>query len=96
MCQIETSTTSVFDDPRRARAFFEALVQDNVGVGRPGEVAIVCSRPLRRPTKHIYRQRSFGALTEVRMDFSYKHSRVKQYLKEGRALRIETVINDPS
>jgi hypothetical protein len=25
----------------------------------------------------------------------YKHSRVKQYLKDGRALRIETVINDP-
>ena len=30
------------------------------------------------------------------MDFAYKHSRVKQYLKEGRALRIETVINKPS
>ena len=30
------------------------------------------------------------------MDFPYKHSRVKQYLKEGRALRIETVINKPS
>ena len=30
------------------------------------------------------------------MDFRYKHSRVKQYLKEGRALRIETVINKPS
>ena len=29
------------------------------------------------------------------MDFAYKHSRVKQYLKEGRALRIETVINNP-
>jgi hypothetical protein len=29
------------------------------------------------------------------MDFAYKHSRVKQYLKEGRALRIETVINKP-
>ena len=29
------------------------------------------------------------------MDFSYKHSRVKQYLKEGRALRIETVVNKP-
>lgn len=95
MRQIETSTTCVFDDPRRARAFFEALVQDNVGIGRPGEVAMVFSRALRRPTKHIYRQRIFGAGTEVRMDFSYKHSRVKQYLKEGRALRIETVINDP-
>jgi hypothetical protein len=29
------------------------------------------------------------------MDFAYKHSRVKQYLKEGRAFRIETVINKP-
>ena len=94
MRQIETSTTLVFDDPRRARAFFEALVADNVGVGRPGEVAMVFSRPLRRPTKHIYRQRIFGTGTEIRMDFTYKHSRVKQYLKEGRALRIETVIND--
>ena len=34
--------------------------------------------------------------TEVKMDFRYKHSRVKQYLKEGRAYRIETVINKPS
>jgi hypothetical protein len=95
MRQIETSTTLVFDDPRRARAFFEALVADNVGIGRPGEVAMVFARPLRRPTKYLYRQRIFTAGTEVRMDFTYKHSRVKQYLKEGRALRIETVINDP-
>ncbi len=27
---------------------------------------------------------------------SYKHSRIKQYFKEGRALRIETVINSPT
>ena len=32
----------------------------------------------------------------MRVDFSYKHSRIKQYLKEGRALRIETVINKPA
>ena len=31
----------------------------------------------------------------MKIDFSFKHSRVKQYLKEGRALRIETVINKP-
>ena len=30
------------------------------------------------------------------MDFTLKYSRVKQYLKEGRALRIETVIDKPS
>ena len=32
----------------------------------------------------------------MKIEFPYKHSRVKQYLKEGRALRIETVINKPS
>ena len=26
----------------------------------------------------------------------YKHSRIKQYLKEGRALRVETVVNQPN
>jgi len=85
---------AVFDDPRRARAFFEALVADNVGSssrrGRHGVLASSASSH-----QAIYRQRVFGTGTEVRMDFSYKHSRVKQYLKEGRALRIETVINDP-
>jgi hypothetical protein len=96
MRQVEVSRTLVLDDPRRARAFFEALVADNIGVGRPQEVAMVFARPLRRPTKHPYRTRVFGPGTEVKIDFRYKHSRVKQYLKEGRALRIETVINKPS
>jgi hypothetical protein len=36
-----------------------------------------------------------SAGTDVRIDFRYRHSRVKQYLKDGRALRIETVINKP-
>jgi hypothetical protein len=96
MRQVEVSRTLVFDDPRRARSFFEALVADNVGIGRPHEMAMVFARPLRRPTKHPYRTRVFGPGTEVKIDFAYKHSRVKQYLKEGRALRIETVINKPS
>jgi hypothetical protein len=56
---------------------------------------MVFSRQVRRNTPGIFRGRIFGTGTEVRMDFRYKHSRVKQYLKEGRALRIETVINKP-
>ena len=96
MRQVEVSRTLVFDSPLRARGFFESLVQDNVAIGRPEKVALVFSRPLRRPTKHPYRERIFTVGTEVHMDFSYKHSRVKQYLKEGRALRIETVINKPA
>ncbi len=95
MRQVEVSRTLVFDDPRRARGFFESLVADNVGVGRPEEVALVFARQVRKTTKEPFRTRVFGPGTEVKMDFSYKHSRVKQYLKEGRALRIETVINKP-
>ena len=29
----------------------------------------------------------------VTINVFYRHSRIKQYLKDGRALRIETVIN---
>ena len=97
MRQVEVSRTMVFDDPRRARRFFEALVADNVGIGRPHEVHAVFGRDRRgRTTAQQFRTRIFGPGTEVKMDFAYKHSRVKQYLKEGRAFRVETVINKPS
>jgi hypothetical protein len=95
MRQVEVSRTLVFDDPRRARAFFESLVTDNVDIGRPDQVAMVFARQVRKTTKEPFRGRIFSPGTEVKMDFAYKHSRVKQYLKEGRALRIETVINKP-
>ena len=97
MRQVEVSRTLVFDDPRRARGFFEAVVTDNVGVGRPHEVHAVFGRDRRgRITAKPFSTRIFTAGTDVKMDLRYKHSRVKQYLKEGRALRIETVVNKPS
>jgi hypothetical protein len=97
MRQVEVSRTLVFDDPRRARGFFASLVQDNIGIGRPHEVHAVFGRDRRgRTTPRPFRTRVFSPGTEVKMDFSYKHSRVKQYLKEGRALRIETVVNKPA
>jgi hypothetical protein len=96
MRQIERSRTIVFDDPRRARSFFESLVQENIGIGRPEEMAIVWGRRVTKATREPFRTRLFGKGTDVKIDFAYKHSRIKQYLKEGRALRIETVINKPS
>jgi len=97
MRQIEVSRTIVFDDPRRARGFFEALVADNIGVGRPEEIRAVFVPTKRGARTSLPSQtRVFSPGTEVKMDFTFKHSRVKQYLKEGRALRIETVINKPS
>src|ERR1035437_1612208 len=41
MRQVEVSRTIVFDAPRQARAFFEALVADNLDVGRPDSVELI-------------------------------------------------------
>jgi hypothetical protein len=77
MRQVEVSRTIVFDDRRRARSFFEALVADNVGVGRPEQVAVLFARQVRTTTKEPFRTRVFGPGAQVKMDFAYKHSRVK-------------------
>jgi hypothetical protein len=85
----------VLDAPRRARALFEALVADNIGIGRPAAVSVLFARRVQRNTQSLFRTRVFTQGTQVRIDFTYKHCRVKLYLKEGCALRIETVVNDP-
>jgi hypothetical protein len=96
MRQVEVSRTLVFDAPRRARSFFEALVADNIGIGRPEETSLVFARRVTKRTRERFGTRIVSRGTDVRVDFRYKHSRVKQYLKAGRALRVETVINKPS
>ena len=51
MRQVETSRTLVFDAPRRARSFFEALVTDNLDIGRPELIELIFKRGQRRGTK---------------------------------------------
>jgi hypothetical protein len=96
MRQVEVSRTLVFDAPRHARGFFEALVADNLDIGRPHNVEIIFARKIRRDTKGVFRtaidRRDNGG---VLVNVFYKHSRIKQYLKDGRAMRIETVVNAP-
>src|SRR3954451_2981294 len=101
MRQIETSRTLVFDAPRRARAFVEALVRDNLDLGRPDSVELIFTgkrpggrgRPVKLDT--VAKTKVVTRDTEVTINAFFKHSRVKQYLKDGRALRIETVVNSP-
>ena len=97
MRQVETSRTLVFDAPRHARGFFEALVADNLDIGRPELIELIFKRGQRRGAKARgeYKTRIVTYGTEVNVNAFYRHSRIKQYLKDGRALRIETVINDP-
>jgi len=96
MRQVEISRTIVFDAPRHARGFFEALIADNLDIGRPHNVEIIFARKIRRDTKGVFRtaidRRDNGG---VLVNVFYKHSRIKQYLKDGRAMRIETVVNAP-
>ena len=100
MRQVEVSRTIVLDAPRRARAFFEALIADNLDIGRPANVEIIFNRHIRRDTPGVFRTTIDRPVIGpdaggVVVNVFYKHSRVKQYLKDGRAMRIETVINAP-
>ncbi len=94
------SRTIVFDAPRRAGAFFEATIADNLDIGRPASVEIIFGRRIRRDTTGTFKtaidRPVIGPDTGgVVLNVFYKHSRIKQYLKDGKALRIETVINAP-
>jgi hypothetical protein len=100
MRQVEVSRTIVLDAPRRARSFFEALIADNLDIGRPASVGIIFARKIRRDTKGTFRpaidRPAIGPdAGGVVVNISCKNSRVKQYLKDGRAMRIETVVNSP-
>ena len=53
MAQIEVSRTLVLTQPRYARGFFEALVADNLDLGRPDTIEIIFDRPdPRRQARH--------------------------------------------
>ena len=95
MAQVEVSRTIVFTQPRYARAFFDALVTDNLDLGRPDTLEIIFDRQVRSSTGGEFRTNVITRGTEVTINAFYKHSRIKQYLKNGRALRVETVVNAP-
>ena len=95
MRQVEVSRTIVFDSSRRGRAFFESVVADNIDLGRPSEVRLIFNRNIYKNTKGTFRTRVVTRGVDVCLDVNYRDSRIKEYLKEGRALRIETVVNAP-
>jgi hypothetical protein len=65
MRQIEISRTIVFDAPRHARGFFEALIADNLDIGRPGNVEIIFGRKIRSTTKGCSGPRSTATTTRA-------------------------------
>lgn len=92
--QLEVSDTRVFERPQAGRAWFEAVIRDHLDIGRPDEVALIFHRAVSARTPGTFRTRVLTKGVDPTLCCYYKSSRIKQYLKEGRALRTETVICD--
>jgi hypothetical protein len=96
--QVEVSLTQVFARPVQGRHFFEAVIRENLDLGRPDRVGLLFPHRLTRrtpPPAWGYRTRVLTAGVEPSLHVEYKSSHVKQYFKEQRALRTETTINNP-
>ena len=96
--QLETALTQVFRRPLQGRHFFEELIREHLDLGRPDRVSMVFARRVQRntpPPRRGWRTRVITSGVEPSLHIDYKHSHVKQYFKEQRALRTETTINEP-
>ena len=98
MLQGEFSLTQMLDTPVSGRIFFEQVLHDNLDIGRPDQIRLVFDRRIiskgKHPTPGRFRTRVITAGVTPSLHIDYKHTTVKQYHKEGRALRTETTIND--
>jgi len=96
--QAEFSLTQMLDRPLSGRIFFEQVIHDNLDIGRPDQVTLVFGRRLFRkgphPTPGRFRTRVITDGVTPSLHVDYKHTTIKQYHKEGRALRTETTINN--
>jgi hypothetical protein len=92
--QFEISDTWVFDRPQAGRMWFEGVIRDHLDVGRPDQIALIFHRRVNGRTLGRFRTRVINPGVDPILCCYYKSSRIKQYFKEGRALRTETVICD--
>jgi hypothetical protein len=92
--QAEFSLTQVLDRPVTGRVFFEEVIRENLDIGRPSQVQLIFDRRVGKKTPGRFRTRVItdGVVPSLHVD--YKTTRIKQYHKEGRALRTETTINN--
>ena len=67
---------------------------DQLTLGRPDQVAVVFGRRVTRKTPGRFHTRIINSGVQAAIQVHYRATKVKQYFKEGRALRTETTIND--
>jgi hypothetical protein len=92
--QAEFALTQVLDRPLTGRCFFEEVIRENLDIGRPDQMQLIFNRRVTRRTPGTFRTRVLTEGVVPSLHVQYKKSKVKQYHKEGQALRTETTIND--
>jgi hypothetical protein len=92
--QIELSLTQVLDRPVSGRIFFEQVIRENLDIGRPKQVQLIFNRWVTKRSPGTFRTRVITDGVAPSLHVDYKGTRVKQYHKEGQALRTETTINN--
>jgi DNA-binding MarR family transcriptional regulator len=91
--QVELARTQVFDHPRSGRLFFEQMLRDHLDLGRPQQLQLIFDRRVPRTKTSRFRTRLVTQHVTPSLCLDYKHSCLKQYFKEERALRTELVVN---
>lgn len=92
--QAEFSRTQVFTDTNQGRQWFEAVIRDNLDVGRPDRIQLVFERRVTKATPGLFRTQVVQDGVSPSLHAYYKRTHVKQYFKEQRALRTETTVNN--
>ncbi len=98
------------NEPREVARRVGAVEKDNVGIdetegfeglglGGRSEISFIFGRRIirrgKRPTPGTFQTKIEVRGVDPQLEVYYRSSRIKEYFKEGRALRIETVVNDP-
>jgi hypothetical protein len=94
--QVEVSLTQIFREPVYGRRWFEAVLRENMDLGRPDRVSLLFPTRLTRatpPPTRGSRTRVITAGVTPTLHVAFKHSDLKQYFKEGCGLRTETTFN---
>ena len=84
----------MFDRPQAGRSFFEGVIRDHLDVERPDQVALVFDRKVTARTPGSFCTKVITRGADPQVCCYHRSARMKQYFKEHRALRTETVISN--
>jgi hypothetical protein len=97
--QIECAITHMLDRPVSGRIFLDQVFHDNLDIGRPNRIGLIFNRRIVSKGKHktpgVFRTRVLTAGVDASLHIDYKSTSIKQYHKEGKAIRTEITINNP-